>query len=158
MGREVSLGLYFSEGFPNERADSEGAETMNYDPLSGLRNWQPPDYSEDFEKVRRAMDERAGRFDAGAVYDHLIKRIKEFEALLPSDKELGLKLANFGIAESIHIRNISYKDPNLIEFLGVDENGETVFLVQHISQLNFLLAQVSPPKEEEPYRIGFRLK
>lgn len=130
---------------------------MAFDPFDSMRNYQPPrDYSADFAEVRRAHDERAGRFDAEGVFKHLINRVRQFEAQLPDDKEVGLQLANFGVAADLHIRGITYRNPNMIEFIGMNSDGEKAVLVQHISQLNFLLRAISPLKEEEPYRIGFR--
>lgn len=130
---------------------------MAFDPIGELdKMYRPRDFSADFEEIRRAHDERAGRFDAEGVFKHLLERVKQFQAQLPKDKETGLQLANFGLASGLHIRSIAYRNPNIIEFIGVDVDGETALLVQHISQLNFMLTAVSPLKDAEPYRIGFR--
>lgn len=110
----------------------------------------------DIERNSREDAKRlAGRYDAQEVFDFLIKRVREFEADLKQDEEIGLQLANFGVASQLHIRAIGYFNPNLVEFRGVNSDGHVVALVQHISQLSFLLIAVKPIKEE-PYRIGFR--
>lgn len=83
-----------------------------------------------------------------------MQRVRAFQAALDEDQEIGLQLANFGLPAQIHIRSISYRNPNLIEFHGVNADDHEVTLVQHISQLNFLLIAVKPI-EETPYRIGF---
>lgn len=96
----------------------------------------------------------AGRYDAEDVHEHLMWRVKGFQAGLKDNEEIGLRLANFGEAAQIHIRAIGFKNPNLIEFHGLNPDGHEVTLVQHISQLNFLLIAMKPI-EAEPYRIGF---
>ena len=96
----------------------------------------------------------AGRYDAQDIFNHLKMHLGYFQAALSEVEEIGFKLANFGEASQIHIRSISFHNPNLIEFHGVNSDGHTVMLVQHISQLNFLLVAVKPIKDK-PYRIGF---
>lgn len=109
----------------------------------------------DFEAMRRRQEELAGRNDAKDIFEHLLRRVKTFENTLNEDEEIGVQLANFGIAASIHIRGLGYYNPNLIEFQGIDQDGNEVALTQHISQLNFLLVAVKPVTDE-PYRIGFK--
>ena len=106
----------------------------------------------DLEIERQARN--AGRYDASAIFKHLAQRLKQFQKSLGENEEIGIRLANFGEVSQINIRSIGYKDPNLMEFLGVNPDGHEVTLVQHISQLNFLLVAVKPI-EEKPYRIGF---
>ena len=104
------------------------------------------------ERDRQARN--SGRYDAEDIFQHLMNRVNEFENDLDDSHEIGLQLANFGVAAQIHIRSIGYRNPNLIEFHGVNADEHEVTLVQHISQLNFLLIAVKPI-EETPYRIGF---
>ena len=103
-----------------------------------------------------AQNERAGRYDAENVFKHLMERVRLFQKRLAKDEEIGLRLANFGEAAQLHIRSIGYKNPNMIEFQGVNPEEHEVTLIQHISQLNFMLIAVKPLNQEEPYRIGFR--
>jgi Family of unknown function (DUF6173) len=106
---------------------------------------------------RNDLDRQArnsGRYDAEDIFKHLMQRVRAFQSALDEDQEIGLQLANFGLPAQIHIRSISYRNPNLIEFHGVNADDHEVTLVQHISQLNFLLIAVKPI-EETPYRIGF---
>jgi hypothetical protein len=110
--------------------------------------------SEINKSQRENANRLAGRYDAEEVFRNLMKRVKSFEAGLSEKEEIGLRLANFGEAAQIHIREISYQNPNLIEFHGVNPEDHEVLLVQHISQLNFLLVAVKP-LEEKPFRMGF---
>lgn len=110
---------------------------------------------EDNEAMTAYREQLAGRYDARSVYEYLVERARIFETGLRSDQELGLKLANFGVAETLHVREIGFKNPNLIEFTGVLLGGEDATLVQHISQLSFLMIAVNPLEETEPFRMGF---
>ncbi len=92
---------------------------------------------------------------AEEVFNHLLSRIKEFQANLPEHFELGIQLANFGAERALHVRGIGYRNPNIIEFYGLLDGDKQVAVVQHVSQLNFLLVAVPPVAEQEPYRIGF---
>lgn len=105
------------------------------------------------EQERQAKN--SGRYDAADIFQHLMRRVKEFQSNLSEKEEIGLQLANFGLAAQVHIRSIGYRNPNIIEFHGVNADDHEVTLIQHISQLNFMLIAVKPI-EEKPYRIGFR--
>jgi len=105
------------------------------------------------EKNKREM-KLAGRFDAEEIYNYIINQINDYELSLSENEEIGVKLANFGEASEIHIRNINYNNPNIIEFSGKTLNGDNCKLIQHVSQLNFLIVSLKPI-EEKPYRIGF---
>lgn len=98
--------------------------------------------------------EMAGRLDARNVFEYIMQRIEEHQSVLQENEELGLKLANFGEASQIHIRGIGYKNPNLVEFTGVNPDGNTVTLIQNISQLNFMIVTLKA-FEEKAFRIGF---
>lgn len=91
---------------------------------------------------------------AEQVFNHILGRVKQFQADLPEDHELGLHLADFG-ARALHVRGMGFKNPNIIEFYGMLDGDKQVAIIQHISQLNFLLIAVPPPADQEPYRIGF---
>ncbi|MFV0383014.1 DUF6173 family protein [Paracoccus sp. (in: a-proteobacteria)] len=92
---------------------------------------------------------------AEQVFHHILDRVKQFQADLPEDHELGLYLAGFGGGQALHVRGMGYKNPNIIEFYGMLDGNRQVAVIQHISQLNFLLIAVPPPADQPPYRIGF---
>ncbi|WP_053240093.1 DUF6173 family protein [Pleomorphomonas koreensis] len=114
-----------------------------------------PNMDHVYKEIAETQDRRAGRLDAEDIFNYLLKRVSEFEASLSESEEIGLQLANFGRAAEIHIRSILHHNPNILEFSGVDIDGNNVSLIQHISQLNFLLVALKPI-EEKPFRIGFR--
>lgn len=115
---------------------------------------QKLDVSDAIKTMAQHENRMAGRYAAQEVFDYLVQRLRTFQEQLEEDRELGVQLANFGKAAELHVRSIGYSNPNLIEFVGVDGNGDDVSLVQHVSQLNFLLTAVKPIADE-PYRVGF---
>lgn len=97
-----------------------------------------------------------GRFAAQEVFQFLRARMVAFQNGLPDDHEMGVKLANYGMAAEIHIRGMGFQNPSIIEFYGLLEDGQQVTLVQHVAQLNFMLIAVPPVTNgDAPYRVGF---
>ena len=95
---------------------------------------------------------------AKGLLARLAASIKEFEASLDPDVEVGINLASFGQAIQIHVKAIGYIDPNLIVIDGFTGASEPVRLVQHMTQLNFLLMKLprlAPDVPRQP--IGFHI-
>ena len=88
------------------------------------------------------------------VFKALGEYVQSFEAELDDDHEVGARLVSFGNAIQIHVHSISFTAPFLITFSGVTESGDAVRLIQHVSQLSFLLISLKK-RTDAPYRIGF---
>ena len=90
-------------------------------------------------------------------YEVIMDLIKDFESDLDNDHEVGIRLASFGQSITMSVTQIGYANPSTLIFYGyVGDQAAT--LIQHMSQLNFLLLSV--PKadpEKPPHRIGFAL-
>jgi len=82
------------------------------------------------------------------------KYIEAFENELDNEHEIGIRLASFGGVVIFHAEQIGFSKPNVITFYGITDEGEKVQLIQHVSQLSFLLKAVKK-REDKPYRIGF---
>ncbi len=80
--------------------------------------------------------------------------VESFEKELDEEHEIGIRLASFGGVIVFHAEKIGFSKPNVITFYGVTDDGEKIQLIQHVSQLNFLLKAVKK-QEEHPKRIGF---
>ena len=113
-----------------------------------------PAIAEDLWPQEDAADQ-ATLHAAEEVFNHLLTRVKDFQASLPKHHELGIQLANFGAERAVHVRGMGYRNPNIIEFYGLLDGRTQVAVVQHVSQLNFMLVAVPPVPEQPPYRIGF---
>ena len=95
---------------------------------------------------------------AESVFRRLVLYIREFEAHLDPDKEIGGRMVSFGSMVQFHIVDMGYWGPDIITFDGVDEYGNRMKLIQNISQLNVLLVEMPKRQPEaEPRRIGFEL-
>lgn len=106
----------------------------------------------DLDQARAILE---GRYAAQEVWMFLRARMEAFQKELPEHYEMGVKLANYGVAAEIHIRGMGFANPNIIEFYGLLDDGKEVILVQHVAQLNFMLMAVPPIDSSKPFRVGF---
>lgn len=94
-----------------------------------------------------------------ADYQHqvIMECIKKFEENLDNDHEVAVKLASFGQTILLSVTSIGYSNPSLIHFYGY-VNDQYSELIQHVSQLNFLLMSVEKDNpDREARRIGFNV-
>ncbi len=90
-------------------------------------------------------------------YEKIMKEIFDFEQQLDDQHEIALNLASFGSNILLNVVHIEYQNPDILYFFGY-VNGTYSQLIQHVSQLNFLLTSV--PKDDPtkpPRRIGFQV-
>ncbi len=88
-------------------------------------------------------------------YEKLVEQIKVFQNDLPDDDDVCVALASFGEMLLMEVESISYQNPDLLYFYGKIK-GNAAQLIQHISQLNFVLMAVKKTEPERPARrIGF---
>ncbi|EJP4177990.1 TPA: DUF6173 family protein [Vibrio parahaemolyticus] len=93
---------------------------------------------------------------ASEFHHRLINWINDFHKSLDQEHEVGARLVNFGQAITFHIEDIGYWNPSLISFIGKNESGEPVELVQHVTQISILLVAMKRNNTEQPKRpIGF---
>ena len=88
-------------------------------------------------------------------YEKIKEQIEDFQAGLSDDVDVCVALASFGTNMVMQVTSIGYQNPDLLYFYGVINGCETQ-LIQHVSQLSFILMAL--PKEEPtlpPKRIGF---
>jgi hypothetical protein len=80
--------------------------------------------------------------------------ITEFENSLDNEHEVALLLTNFGQSVLMSVTEIRYKKSVVLVFKGY-VNGKMSTLIQHISQLNFLITstEIVPDRPKRP--IGF---
>lgn len=90
------------------------------------------------------------------TYRRLAEYIKRFEGKLDSEHELGARMVSFGQDVLFHVEDMGYYGPDIITFYGTDSKGQSVQLIQHISQLSVLLVAVKK-RQEKATRIGFVL-
>ncbi len=94
---------------------------------------------------------------ASVFYQRLKNYVIDFEKELSVEEEVGLRLVSFGETVSLHVEDIGFSNPSLICFYGTNEHGRKMQLIQHVSQISFLLTvvpRIDPARE----RIGFILQ
>lgn len=87
-------------------------------------------------------------------FEILKKYIRDFEETLDADHEIGLLLTNFGQSIIMQVTEISYEESVIMIFKGY-VNGKMSTLVQHVSQLNFLLTSIEKEADRPKRTIGF---
>jgi len=87
---------------------------------------------------------------ADEVCKRLVKEIVDFEGGLNENLEVGIRLVSFGQTVIFRVRDLSWEGPTLIVFGGTTDDGHEVRLIQHLSQLSFLLMAVERLNPNEP--------
>ena len=87
-------------------------------------------------------------------FEVLEKYIRDFEETLDSEHEVGLILTNFGQSITMQVVQVSYEKSVLMVFKGY-VNGKMSTLIQHVSQLNFLLTSIDKEPDKPKRPIGF---
>ena len=88
-------------------------------------------------------------------YEKIMEEIAAFEKGLDDEHEIALKLASFGSSTTMLVTSIGYQNPDILYFFGF-VNGKDAQLIQHVSQLNFLITSVEKEDKSRPARrIGF---
>lgn len=94
-----------------------------------------------------------------ADYQHeaILRHIKTFEGSLDDEHEVALKLSSFGQSITISVTHIGFSNPSILTFSGYVGDSPAQ-LIQHVSQLSFLLVSAKKTDPEKPARrIGFAL-
>ncbi len=144
---------------------------MSYSDFEHLKAKVPTDFmnQEIIESIRAQNNRKIQAMDstnflaefqklnlASEFAKQLFSRIKKFDLELDSEHEVGIRLVSFGQTITFHVSDIGYYNPSLIIFSGITEDGNSVELLQHTSQISFLLIALKKVNPEHPKRpIGF---
>ena len=115
----------------------------------GLNSYDSPSFSSLNVPVEIDTD------TAKHAHELLKSEIREFESGLDDEHEVAVQLASFGHSILMMVEEIGYANPSTLFFYGT-VNNQKATLIQHISQLNFLLMSVEKADPgKPPHRIGF---
>lgn len=93
---------------------------------------------------------------AQIIAENLYQEIIKYQSSLPDTEDVAISVVKFNEVTTIFVDSIGYIGYNLVRFGGKDNSGKPMELIQHISQLNFLLMVVPKPEADIPKRkIGF---
>lgn len=84
---------------------------------------------------------------AEQIAHYLFEEIKNFQIKLNETEDIAMAVVQFNQEELLLVDYIGYIGYNLIRFSGKDSKSNPKEIVQHVSQLNFLLTVV--PKKED---------
>lgn len=95
--------------------------------------------------------------DAKYQFEIIKQRIQQLEETLDNNRCIAVKLASFGHMVMLTVKSITYANPSILIFEGTVDNSPAT-LIQHVSQLNFLILTIERnPSETSPRApIGFR--
>lgn len=87
-------------------------------------------------------------------FEHIKKYIITYQNTLDNEHDVAVMLTNFGSSITMEVTHIGYEKSVLMVFQGY-VNGRFSVLIQHVSQLNFLLTSVPKDPEKPKRKIGF---
>lgn len=87
-------------------------------------------------------------------FEIIRKYVLDFQASLDEEHDIGLLLTNFGQTMLMEVTQIGFERSVLMVFRGY-VNGRQSTLIQHISQLSFLLTSVPKDPNAPKRKIGF---
>jgi hypothetical protein len=115
-----------------------------------------PTSAHDFQLRTEALAEITEARSAEGFVKRIVGEIRAFESSLDPAHEVGIRLVSFGQALTFHVKHVGFIEPSLITFRGRTDAQEPVQLIQHVSQISFLLMKVKRLEPEKPKeRIGF---
>lgn len=91
------------------------------------------------------------------TYERLGSLIKDFEEELDDEHEVGVRLVSFGNGSVYHVVSLGYWGPDIVIFHCIAQDGAKADLIQHVSQLNFLLMAVPKFGESPSLSTSIRL-
>lgn len=115
--------------------------------------------ADQLKRMSEALAEAADAKSARGLVKRLAAEIAAFEKTLDKTSDVGMRLVSFGQVNVFRVTALRYVQPNLVVFEGLSDNGQHLRLVQHMSQLSFLLTRLPRPDPEAPRQpIGFHVE
>ena len=124
---------------------------MNFDNIKPtISNTIPP-----YQTLEYTINKKAFGYSS-ALAEQIYQQIIAFDETINNDEEVGIKLVQYGEVIRFTISGIGYQDPYLIYFHGLLDDGSPIQLIQHVTQVSFVLIKTKRPEPEKPKRqIGF---
>ena len=105
--------------------------------------------------LSQLLNESNQPYTAKNLFSQLRDSIIQFENSLDADHEVGVRLVSFGQATQFSVTCMGYINPSLIWFQGILPDGSVTKLIQHTSQISFLLIAMKRNPNRQKQLIGF---
>ena len=132
---------------------------MFIDPKSVNVQPQLPNFKEVYFTPPKSIHQTIAESNYASEFaESLLEQINDFNDSLDNDHEVAVGFANYGQPVAFPVSGIGYMNPSLIIFYGKGENEKRHVLIQHVSQLSFLLSSTERVNEEKgklKQKIGF---
>jgi hypothetical protein len=132
--------------FPNIKIPNISMPNTPFDKLA--------EFNQKMEKIgaEQREEQRAEQIAhyASEFCARLNTAIQNFDSELDDSEEVALRLVSFGQSITFHVQSIGYHNPSLIMFYGTGDDGMPLELVQHVSQISFLLMSEKRKSPETP--------
>lgn len=93
------------------------------------------------------------------AFVRISRLIQDFESGLDENHEVGAHMVGGPGDGVFQVRDVGFWGPDFILFMGVNDHGKPIRLIQHYTQLNVLLSAMPKPEAKTPARrIGFQLQ
>ena len=115
-------------------------------------------WQEKSEELGKIIASRPQNNPAKWIYKQLEQLIKEFEANLNNEQEVGLKIVSVGGTIAYYVEELNYYEPYILVFKCHTADNQKIILIQHHPQLNFMLTTLPKQDPQQPAkRIGFKI-
>lgn len=105
---------------------------------------------------QRLSNEIAISNSAPEIAKKIYEEAVSFQRNLSPEYDVAFQLVQFGMSVLVYVNNIGYIGHSLIVFSGIDTDGNPIELIQHTSQLNFLLIAEKHEVVLPKIQIGFQ--
>jgi len=108
------------------------------------------------DQIAKPLRDLQSEQSAQKLVTQIVERIEAFESNLDNLEEVGIRLVSFGQSLTFHVSELGFIQQSLVIFKGYTEGGEPIELIQHTSQISFLLMVTKRlDVKEERRKIGF---
>ena len=109
----------------------------------------------ELNRNKQLQNEIAQTNNAEYIAKVIGQRIVDFQSALSDVQDVALQIIQFNNSITLYVTEVSHLGLGLIVFQGLDSANNPCEIVQHINQINVLMAIVPKPAEVPHRKIGF---
>lgn len=128
---------------------------FNVDSYNPLNNPEITRQMQENARNKELQNEIAKTNNAEYIAKIIGHKIVEFQSALSEVQDIVLQIIQFNNSITLYVTGVSHLGMGLVVFQGLDSNNNPCEIVQHINQINVLMAVVPKPAEVPHRKIGF---